>query len=235
MIKYHYEDHPQTCSRTDYWGQVKRTVGGQPVDAGQIQMIVAAVIDGLALDEQDFLLDLCCGNGALSDLIFDHCRGGVGVDFSEYLIKIARQDFQQLPGRSYELGSANDYLREEPRPERFTKALCYGAFMFFDADMSRDCLLQLRHRFPRVNTLFLGNLPDKDRKSAFFREGEYRPGIEDDPSSPIGVWRTEQEFAALAKECGWEAKFRRMPEAFYAAKYRYDAVLTPLADPTPAT
>lgn len=233
-MKYHYQDHPQTCDPKDYWGQVKRTEGGKPVDAEQIEMIVSAISDGLALDEQDFLLDLCCGNGALSDLIFARCQGGVGVDFSDYLIQIARQDFQRLPERRYELGSVNDYLRSEAHPERFTKALCYGGFMFFDAAMSRDFLLELRRRFPRVDRLFLGNLPDKARMGTFFREGEYQPGIEDDPCSPIGIWRTEQEFSALAAECGWHARFSRMPETFYAAKYRYDAVLTPLAAPKSA-
>lgn len=234
-MKYHYHDHPQNCDPKDYWSQVKRTVDGKPVDEGQIQMIVSAVSDNLALTKRDRLLDLCCGNGALSNLVFANCGGGVGVDISEYLIEIAQRDFQYLPERRYELCSVNDYLRQEPNPEQFTKALCYGAFMFLDEKMSRDFLLQLLHRFPQVKRLFLGNLPDKARMKAFFRPGNYLPGMEDDPTSPIGIWRTEQEFTALAEECGWEARISRMPDTFYAAKYRYDAVLTPMPAHTTAT
>lgn len=227
-MKYYYQNHPQTCDPKDYWGQVKRTVGGKPVDDEQIGMIVSAIAGGLDLVKQDILLDLCCGNGALTDLIFGQCQGGVGVDFSEYLIKIAQQDFQHLPHRSYELASVIDYLHQEENPERFTKALCYGGFMFFDEETSRDCLLQVRRRFPNIKRFFLGNLPDKDRMESFFRGEAYQPGIENDPASPIGIWRTEQELAVIARECGWQIRFHRMPEAFYAANYRYDAVLTPL-------
>src|SRR5262245_10350175 len=63
---YVFKNHPQTCDPDDYWGQVKRTVGGQPVSQEQIDLIVAAVKRGLQLGPEDTLLDICCGNGALT-------------------------------------------------------------------------------------------------------------------------------------------------------------------------
>lgn len=231
MNNYYYHAHPETCDPKDYWSQVKRTVDGKPVDDAQIDLIVGAVCAGLHLEVDDFLLDLCCGNGALSDLFFRRCAGGVGVDFSEYLIGIAKQDFQHMPDRSYELCSANDYLEKTANPERFTKALCYGGFMFFDDADARRFLCTLRQRFSAIERLFLGNLPDKERMSSFFREGEYKPGIENDASSPIGIWRSVDEFVTMARECGWQATVSRMPDSFFAARYRYDMILHPTGLP----
>src|SRR5262249_20650292 len=70
---------------------------------------------------------------------------------------------------------------------------------------------------------------DRAAMGAFFRDQPPPPGSERDPESPLGVWRSEAEVAALAAAGGWRVAFRRMPPTFYAAHYRFDAVLTPAA------
>jgi cyclopropane fatty-acyl-phospholipid synthase-like methyltransferase len=227
MSDYFYKEHPKNCDPDDFWGQVKRTVDGKPVSQEQIDMIVAAVTDGLDLGRDDVLLDLCCGNGALTTYFFQRCAGGVGVDFSEYLVEVAKRRFSARPEEHYVLGDALEYARSCPEPARFTRAVCYGAFMFLPAAGAAELLGALRRRFTSLGRLYIGNLPDKARMAGFYREGQYRPGMEDDPASPTGIWRTEEEFARLAAEQGWKASMRRMPPDFYAAHYRYDAVLVP--------
>ena len=44
-------------------------------------MIVTSACRNLEICGDDFLLDLCCGNGALTTYFYSRCRGGVGVDF----------------------------------------------------------------------------------------------------------------------------------------------------------
>ena len=227
MSGYFYQEHPRTCDPDDFWGQVKRTVNGKPVPQEQIDMIVAAVRAGLGLTPDDVVLDLCCGNGALTTYFFSQCLGGVGVDFSEYLIGVARQNFSRRPTEQYVVQDAVEFARSCPQPERFTKALCFGAFMFLPAERASELLAVLRQRFPALARLYIGNLPDKDCMGAFFRDGEYRPGIEDDHTSPTGIWRTSGEFMQLADSTGWIATIHRMAPAFYAAHYRFDAVLQP--------
>jgi len=227
MNEYFYKEHPKTCDPDDYWGQVKRTINGKPVTQDQIDMIVAAVCDGVDLARDDFLLDLCCGNGALTSYFFQRCAGGVGVDFSEFLVDIAKQRFSKRPSEEYLLRDALDYVKHCDRPERFTKAVCYGAFMFFPADSAAELLVVLRRRFTSLASLFIGNLPDKGRIADFFHDGEYRDGIEDDAASPTGIWRTADEFVRISEAAGWSASIRRMPPSFYAAHYRFDAVLVP--------
>lgn len=221
-----YKEHPKTCTPEDFWGQVKRTVYGQPVSEEQIDMIVEAVCCGLSLRRDDSLLDLCCGNGALTDRVFDRCRGGLGVDFSERLIETARTYFEAPPERRYVLGDVVDHVRAETDPEGFTKILCYGSFAYLEAHRAEDLLQGCFELYPNVSTMFIGNCPDKAQIGAFFTDKTYTQGIEDEPDSAIGIWRTREEFEQLAERAGWKAAFLTMPPSFYASRYRYDVVLS---------
>lgn len=221
-----YKTHPGTRASSDFWGQVARTVSGEPVGEEQIQLIVEAILDGLQIRQSDTLLDLCCGNGALSDRIFARCQEGLGVDFSELLIAVAEQHFQFAPQRMYRLEDVESFLRSSDDTFHFSKALCYGSFQYLPGDKAKNVLILVRERFPGVERFFVGNLPDKAKMDLFFKDRSVAPGIENDPTSQIGIWRTDAEFAALAQMSGWEVEFRRMPAHFYAAAYRYDAVLT---------
>ena len=74
-------------------------------------------------------------------------------------------------------------------------------------------------------TVFIGNLPDKDRATEFYKK---QADVEElaDSCSQIGIWRTCREFELLANDAGWKAKFSTMPAGFYASYYRYDALLS---------
>lgn len=224
----HFEARARRHGPEDFWGQIGRSVRGVAVPEDQIRLLVDAVVDGLNLSADDLLLDLCCGNGALSARCFERCRGGVGVDFSDYLIGVAKKHFEKPPQQKYVLADAMEFVHSSVDCRRFTKTLCYGSFAYLSRDSARDLLATVRHRFVHVGRFFVGNLPDKGMLHDFFDPGAYVPGIEDESESPIGIWRTVQEFSDLAASTGWRVDFRRMPANYYAAHYRYDAVLTPI-------
>jgi hypothetical protein len=225
--EYFYKEFPKTCVADDFWGQVRRTVNGKPVGEEQIAMIVDAVRAGLDLNATDCLLDLCCGNGALTTRIFAHCRGGLGVDFAGVLIEVAQVNFSR-PGRDeYLLEDVEAFVNSSVDTERFTKGLCYGSFQYLPESKARAVLSGLRVRFPGISRMFIGNLPDRERISSFYRDVGIPEGRTDDPGSPVGIWRTQSQFADLAHSTGWDAEFRQMPAAYYAAHYRFDAVLIP--------
>lgn len=225
-----YKDYPQTCDPEDYWAQVGRTVNGKSVPQEQIDLIITAVRAGLEFADDDLLLDLCCGNGALTTHFFRLCRGGLGVDFSAFLIDVANQRFSHRPSEGYLLDDVIDYVRNADAGQAagFTKALCYGAFQCLDHGPAAELLSLLRRRFSGLKRLFIGNLPDKGRLAEFYRDRPYTPGIEDRADTPIGIWRTADEFRTLAASTGWQCQISLMPPAFYGAHYRYDALLVPV-------
>lgn len=222
---YYYSEHPKSCALDDFWGQVKRTVNGQPVDQHQIDLITQAIVSGLDLQDDDFLLDLCCGNGALSRLIFQQCRGGVGVDFSEYLIEIARRNFEK-PGReTYIIKDVGEFVRNGDNKGKFFKVFCFGSFQYLPIKTSEDVLENLSTKFVALNRIFLGNIPDRSKMESFFQEHHYEKGIEDDPSSPIGLWWDQSTLEEFAMKKRWLVSFNTMPDDFYASHYRFNAIL----------
>ena len=220
-----YKEHPKTCRSDDFWGQVKRTVNGTPVSQDQIDMIVDAVVGGLELNRNDTLLDLCCGNGALSALLFKHCKGGLGVDFSEYLISIANKYFAVPPDQVYILQDVVEFCENPVSPDKYTKMVCYGSFAYIEHARAKSMLSLLKNNFPNLERIYIGN-PDKNMLAEFYGDRPFVPGAESDPDSPIGIWRTQEEFILLAKCCGWRATFYKIPSQYYAAHYRYDVILS---------
>lgn len=223
--KFDHDEYAKTRALDDFWGQVRRTVQGVPVSDGQIEMIVDAIRSALDLQPGDTLLDIACGNGALAHFLFDSCSGYLGVDLSEHLISVAKANFEALPHYQFAHQEASEYVHDEPRPGRFSKVLCYGSFPYFPAAAAAEVLRTLFLKFTNVKTLFIGNLPDKDRAAEFYKK---QPDTEElaDCHSQIGIWRTRGEFTKMARDAGWKVKSSAMPTGFYASYYRYDALLS---------
>ncbi len=224
--KHDYKEYPRTLPADDFWGQVRRTVHGKPVAPEQIRLIVEAIRAHLALRAGDVCLDLACGNGYLSSHLYGDCASLLGVDFSPYLIEVAKKHFERPPHYRFVLKDAASYVREEADPRRFNKVLCYGSFSYFSADDAMATLATLSERFVNVERVLIGNLPDKDRADRFYANAGERPADMSNAASQIGVWRSVAEWEELARQTGWRVTITHMPADFYAAHYRFDAVLT---------
>lgn len=224
--KFDHNEHAKSRAPDDFWGQIRRTVQGEPVSDEQIKMIVEAIQAALILKPADKLLDLACGNGALSRLLFDSIAEYQGVDFSEHLISVAKKNFVKLPHYRFTTLGAAEYVRQEANPEKFTKVLCYGSFSYFPAADAAEVLCTLHDKFINVQSVFIGNLPDKERAAAFYKDKQVSTEEMADHESQIGIWRSQQDFTKLAGDAGWKTKFSVMPSEYYAGYYRYDVLLS---------
>lgn len=224
-MKFDHDEYAKTRAPEDFWGQIRRTVQGVPVSDDQIKMIVDKIRTELDMKSDDSMLDLACGNGALSHLLFDSCAEYLGVDLSEYLISVATTNFETLPNYRFIHQGVAEYIHSESQPERFTKVLCYGSFSYFSANDAVEVLQTLFEKFSNVQNVFIGNLPDKDLATEFYKR---EPNIKEleDSASEIGIWRTRDDFIRLVNDSGWHVKFSKMPAEFYASYYRYDALLS---------
>jgi SAM-dependent methyltransferase len=222
-----YKEFPKTLAPDDFWGQVRRTVHGKPVSEEQILSIVRAIEEHLLLEPDDVVLDIACGNGALSRYFFDRVQALLGVDYSPYLIDVARTNFERSPDYVFLCADAAAYVESESTPERFTKALIYGSFSYFPEGDARRVLAGLRQRFGSLRRVYIGNLPDKARAASFYPAGKDFTDELDDHAGQVGIWRTREEFGALAASTGWRSRFMQMPPGFFSAHYRYDVLLEP--------
>lgn len=225
MKDYIHKEFPKSCDPNDFFAQVKRTVNGKPVPQEQINMIVDSIVSGLQLGSNDVMFDLGCGNGALSMLMFSSMKKYHGVDFSDFLVEVAKKNFEK-PGFTFEVGEANAYMNDVEANQEYTKALCYGVFSYFEREVAENVLHKIFTKFPNISRFYIGNIPDKNRADKFFyKEIDYSQLIHDTQSA-IGIWWTEDEFRSLASKTGWNIEFIYMPESFYSAHYRFDVVLS---------
>lgn len=224
--KFDHDLYARTKDDTDFWGQIRRTVNGKPVDEAQIVMIISRIREKLALQKDDFLLDLACGNGALCSRFFSDLTGYQGVDFSARLIEVANKFFAAPPRCTFVHSGVSEYIDTLIEPHRYTKVLCYGSFSYFSSEHAANVLYKLHEKFTNVTHVFIGNLPDKERAEKFYDDGKVNLLELVDNESPIGIWRNRDEFTALAQDYGWRAEVSVMPDDYYAAYYRYDILLT---------
>lgn len=232
-----YDEYPKTLPRDDVWGQVRRTINGRRISDEELAEVVTAIVAELELGSADTLLDLACGNGALTERLFVSCGDVVGVDRSAYLIEVAQERFQQPPTRVFREDDIVSYLRGEPEPIRFTKGMCYGSMQYLSRTYLATMLAELHDRFAAMTRLMLGNVPDRDRAELFLRENPNVTELDlDDPAAQVGVWWSQDEITSVAADTGWASvEFTRLPDRVFNARYRYDAVLSrrPAADRSP--
>jgi hypothetical protein len=224
--KFDHDEYARSCDPDDLLAQTRRTVKGKPVSDEQIGMIVETIRSKLEVTRHDVLLELACGNGSISKHLFESCGDYLGVDFSEFLISVAKKNFEKLPHYAFTLSGAAEYVRQESNPDRFTKVLCYAGFCYFPPNDAVEVLQTLNRKFSNVQRVFVGNLPDRDRADAFYREK--RPSAQElsDNETAIGTWRTKNEFATMCENAGWRVQFSAMPPTYFSSYYRFDALLT---------
>lgn len=221
-----HKEFPKTVKRDDFWRQIKRTVNGEPVSERDIQAIVDTIKNQLKLDGKDYhLLDLGCGNAALASRLFDFVARYTGVDFSEYLVEVAKDYFSDPKVEQYIVSDILAFMERSGSFPEYTHVLCYGVMSYLPYQMIGGFFRNIGVRMPNVKTVFIGNLPEKSKAEAFHaRRGEVNFELHDHTSA-IGVWWGQDEICELAKVAGWKPIITKMPEGFYASEYRFDLTL----------
>lgn len=216
-----YTERPKQFERNDFWQQVRRTINGKPVDELQIQLIVRQIVSVLRLEPSDKLLDIGCGNGALSVRLEPHIGELLGVDLSEYLIDVALEYFSTSK-MSFEQKRVEDIIGQ-PAFRKFNKGLLYGVSSFLDD----ETIARLVEWFigQKTGVLMFGNVRDRNLAAEFYGS---EPDVTelDNVGSSMGKWRTRDWYEQLAASIGVKVQFFKMPAEFYAAKYYFDVLIT---------
>lgn len=216
---YDYTERAESCEPDDFWGQVRRTINGKPVGEDQILLICDAIDNGLDMQQTDNIVDIGCGNGALTCRFKDKVSHMLGIDRSEYLINVAKENFS-FDNIEYHNGDALDVMKSIPDKTKYNKAMLYGVFSFFN-DFDSKLLLEFLMNEMNIDTVFLGNVRDRELATKFY--GRDVSAIElDDHQSSMGVWRDREYFIEICNENKWSVDFFKMPKEFYANEYYFD-------------
>lgn len=223
---YMHKEYPKRFDRTSFWEQIKRTVNGKPVSEQDINMIVDQIKRSLKPRSSDNLLDLGCGNAALASYIFECVDGYYGVDFSEYLIGVAREFFGNQRSTHYYCDDIVSFSNSFLNPEVIDKVLIYGVISYLPKQEVEQLITTISERFCSCQRVFIGNVPSREYADAFFKRRAVEDYQLDDPKSAIGVWWTPEEFEEIGGCRGFDVEILTMPESFYGAGYRFDVLMT---------
>lgn len=204
---------------------VQQQVGRVTRDGTTVAPQVIADHIGTLLDLQstDYLLDVCCGNGALTALLAARVAFCSGVDLSPKQIALAQKnypsgDWHALPAR--EIGRLTG---------RYDKINLYFSFQYFTSDEEALAVFRaLKAVLQPGGRILLGDVPDAARWGTYYESWTARlrwlwhrlRGRDD-----MGRFWRQADLARLAQKAGFQIVFLAEPPHLPFAWYRFDALL----------
>ncbi len=204
--------------------QVEATLYGREVEQAQLDLMVDAIVNNLALTPTDQVADLCCGNGLMTQVIAKHCRRVEGVDFSENLIANARA----LHGASNIEYAVSDVAA---LPDTFFARPNKGYMCYAIQHLSYEgveTILRQIARHKQWTTFFISGIPDKANLAAFYDTDEKMAFYQKKEAlgePHLGKWWEHAELEALVSRTGMHFQLVAQPAALYTSHYRFDCLI----------
>lgn len=205
---------------TDPKAQVGRQVSGSLHDDEVLHKIANKISSQLDLQPNDSLLDVCCGNGFLTELLASKCKEVYGVDFSELLIESASK--RNKPNTHWICADATSFELNR----KFNKILLYFSFQYIEKDeQAIAVLLQLKKHLNDNGTILIGDVPDSAKwftyynsiPKLFFAIWSKIKGHND-----MGRFWKIEKLIQLCHACGMKATLEKQESWQPYSWYRFD-------------
>jgi len=229
--------------------QVLRTCKGQPITDLQFNNIVRDIQDKLQLKKNHKVLDLCCGNGAISDILAKQVYHMVAMDVSNDMLDALKND---IPNIKKECRDVKDFFFTDDSVDRI---ILYAALQYFTLHETEILLKKMNKWLRKGGYIVLGDIPDimlwrkfsatpeqwplelekefsaNPEQWAFFDNSEWRAyysqGLEDDNINRIGTWFDREWLQEIAHSTGFEyCNIINQDKSLPYSHYRFDAVLS---------
>jgi ubiquinone/menaquinone biosynthesis C-methylase UbiE len=186
----------------------------------------AYIAEKMALTKDDVLLDVCCGNGLLTQYFAPYCKQVVGVDFSERHITYALQHFASTNLSFYNGNALALNAVSELKKYRFTQSTLCFSFQYFETVSSGLLVVeQIMNMLPDNGQLYLADVPNREKWFMYY----------DTPmkilrlmkqmllqQNDMGKFWSVEELDFIAKKCKAEGVEITQPSSFPYAHYRTD-------------
>lgn len=222
-----YWNQPEIIDEDNVFVQIQKTVNKKPITPEQFRALIDSVVEFLRINDKDTVLDLCCGNGVVTQEIAKVCGSVVGVDFSMPLLRVARDRFSET-NIQYIHGNVTS-LPDVILGTSFTKIFMNEALQHLSLEETDQMLGCISRSKCSSAPILFSAVPDKEKIWSFYdtdeRREEYIRRIKDGTEA-IGHWWDRAELEALAERYGYQAQFKALPAILHSAKYRFDVLLT---------
>lgn len=214
---------------SQYLKQVGHTVNGKPYSQQVFAELITNISKSLTLNEQDIVLDLCCGNGVITAQLSSYCKVIVGIDFSVPLIDIAIHKHQPENVSYYTLDIKKlEHLRA-PECGQFDKILMYGALQHLQRQDLRPLLEKVFKISSKKFKMVIGGIPDIRRRNEFLdsfskklRFATFKLLGRD----RIGTWWNPVELRQICSKLDLRCVIVDEDHGRPCAHYRFDAIIS---------
>jgi SAM-dependent methyltransferase len=204
--------------------QVDRTINGKEMSQMQLDLTIDAVVQALGLQRADRVTDLCCGNGLITKAIAQQVQKVVAVDFSEKLVKYARQ-FNQARNIEYVVSDVSKLPSEFF--EASNKIYIRDSISCLNSE-GLSSLLRSIGRASNFEKLYIAGVPDADKLTVYYDSDEkmaFHRQREAAGMPHIGTWWSEGEMRALVEAQGLKVSFAAQNSELASAYYRFDCLI----------
>jgi 2-polyprenyl-3-methyl-5-hydroxy-6-metoxy-1,4-benzoquinol methylase len=204
--------------------QIGKTVNGIEVQDYHLGLIESHISESLILSDTDHLADLGCGNGLLTVRLARRVESVVGIDFTESLLKYARNQ-NYADNIVYQ---NSNLLRIDTRLlDKVNKLSMYEVLQHITYDEFSQLLGCLSLLGQDIH-FFIGGIPDKEKIKKFYdseAKYAYYLNCEAEGKPHLGRWWLESELRAISSGLGWSMVRLHQPNNLYTSYYRFDALL----------
>jgi SAM-dependent methyltransferase len=206
--------------------QVGKTKNGQEVSESQIELIISAITSSLKLDSSDKVIDLCCGNGVLTEKISTIVAEVTGVDYSINLIRVAKNSSE---ANTYNITYFHtDIMSLEPAFfAGREKIYMYEGLQYLTPE-SLEILLTILQKTSGNPKIFIGGIPDRQKLTKYYDtpdKYDYYVQCEKKERPHMGRWWLMDEITKIASEKGFRVTYIAQAPSLYTSYYRFDCLL----------
>jgi 2-polyprenyl-3-methyl-5-hydroxy-6-metoxy-1,4-benzoquinol methylase len=219
----YWNEFPNTFPEQYFLEQVGKTVNKKPISDETYKEILKSILCNLKIYYNDDVLDLCCGNGLITKSISYYCKSISGIDFSKKLIEIAKSHNSEK-NIEYICGDVNEicnFLKDRT----FSKIFLYEALQHFDTEQFEKLLVNLRCLMKKRWVLFIGSVPDKNKKWKFYntvgRKLSYIWRVINNDEA-IGTWWDKNLIRQICDKSNLHVQFLKQNYKLHTAHYRFD-------------
>lgn len=215
----------------NYWNQQKYSLSPsvqvQRISSNEFKIFSERICEILKIKESDEVLDVCCGNGFITNIISKKCSKIIGVDFSEQLIEFATKNnsSDNTEYKVLDVLNLNQFIQQ-----KFDKIYIEFSFQYFTTFEKGKALIEiLLQKLNSGGMIYIGNIPDFSKRWNLYNTNLkklfYVKSIIFD-TNPNGKFWKEGELKKICKILSCNGQLIKQPSQLPYAHYRFDYLIT---------
>ncbi|MFK5878682.1 MAG: methyltransferase domain-containing protein [Flavobacteriaceae bacterium] len=206
---------------SDVFGQVQRK------DLKSTLLTVNHIARVLDIKPSDTVLDVCCGNGIITQQIAKKCDSIVGVDQSEKLLYVAKGDYKEM--NCLYINCSALEMSQFVKPHSFDKIYLQFSLQYFDKrNEGQNVIAEMLKCLKPNGKLFIGDITEHKSKHKLYdtplKKAYYYKQIIQGKNRMGKFWKAS-ELDTICKALNIKGTYLEQTEELPYAHYRFDYLI----------